>query len=92
MSKAIEAIENHLGPLDSSKILTLLLYFSLLHLHTQITSALDTQLAASPELTINMEDILDIVQQMQGRSASIGNEESMRLSKIDVSQMKMKMP
>ncbi|MBW0568794.1 hypothetical protein O181_108509 [Austropuccinia psidii MF-1] len=39
-----------------------------------------------------MEDILDIVQQVQGRCAHIGNEVSMQLSKIDVSQIKMKMP
>ncbi|MBW0476476.1 hypothetical protein O181_016191 [Austropuccinia psidii MF-1] len=88
MGEAIEAIESQLGPLDSSKISTLSLFFSLPHLHDQITSALDTQLAANPKLTVNTEDILDIVQQLQGRSTPIDNEGSIHLSKIDVSQAK----
>ncbi|MBW0531514.1 hypothetical protein O181_071229 [Austropuccinia psidii MF-1] len=85
MGKAIEAIESQLGPLDSSGISTLSLFLSLPHLHDQITSALNTQLAANPELTVNMEDILDIVHQLWGRSTPIGNEGSIHLSKIDVS-------
>ncbi|MBW0542144.1 hypothetical protein O181_081859 [Austropuccinia psidii MF-1] len=43
---------------------------------------------ANPELTVNVEDILDIVQQFQGRSTPIGNEESINLSKINVSRAK----
>ncbi|MBW0480340.1 hypothetical protein O181_020055 [Austropuccinia psidii MF-1] len=38
-----------------------------------------------------MEDILDIVQQLQGSSAPIGNEESIHLSKINVSRIKPRM-
>ncbi|MBW0534067.1 hypothetical protein O181_073782 [Austropuccinia psidii MF-1] len=83
MPNEIEAIESQLGPLDSSKISTLSLFFSLPHLHDQITSALNTRLAANPKLTVNMEDILDIAQQLQGRSTPIHNEGSIHLSKIN---------
>ncbi|MBW0560505.1 hypothetical protein O181_100220 [Austropuccinia psidii MF-1] len=83
-----EAIGSQLGPLDSSKISTLSLFFSLPHLHDGITSALDTCLAANPELTVNTEDILDIVQQLQGRSTPIDNEGSVHLSKINISRAK----
>ncbi|MBW0526387.1 hypothetical protein O181_066102 [Austropuccinia psidii MF-1] len=88
MGKAIEAIESQLGPLDSSKISTLSFLFSLPHLHDQINSALNTQLAANPKLTDNMEDILDIVKPLQGRSTPIDNEGSIHLSKINVSWAK----
>ncbi|MBW0532137.1 hypothetical protein O181_071852 [Austropuccinia psidii MF-1] len=88
MGGAIEAIESQLGPLDSSKISTLSLFFSLPHLHDQINSALDTRLAANPELTVNTEDILDIVQQLHGRSTPADNEGSIHLSKIDLSPAK----
>ncbi|MBW0547305.1 hypothetical protein O181_087020 [Austropuccinia psidii MF-1] len=86
LNEAIESIESQLGPLDSSKILTLSLFFSLPNLQAQITSALDTRLAANPGLQINVEDLMDIVQQMRNRSAPISSNDSMRLSRIDASQ------
>ncbi|MBW0534653.1 hypothetical protein O181_074368 [Austropuccinia psidii MF-1] len=85
LNEAIESIESQLGPLDSSKILTLSLFFSLPNLQAPITSALDTRLAANPGLQINAEDIMDIVQQMRSRSAPISNDNSIQLSKIDAS-------
>ncbi|MBW0499297.1 hypothetical protein O181_039012 [Austropuccinia psidii MF-1] len=74
MGEAIEAIESQLGPLDSLKVSTLSLFLSIPHLHDQITFALNTQLAANRKLTVNVEDILDITQQLQGISTPIGNE------------------
>ncbi|MBW0521498.1 hypothetical protein O181_061213 [Austropuccinia psidii MF-1] len=88
MSEAIEAIESQLGLLDSSKISTLSLFFSLPHLHDQITSALNTCLAANPKLTVNTEDILNIVQQLRGRCTPADNEGSIHLSKIDLLRAK----
>ncbi|MBW0535338.1 hypothetical protein O181_075053 [Austropuccinia psidii MF-1] len=64
LGEAVEAIESQIGPLDSAKMITLSLFFSIPKLRHQITLALDTRMAASPSLDINVEDILDIVQQI----------------------------
>ncbi|MBW0468886.1 hypothetical protein O181_008601 [Austropuccinia psidii MF-1] len=61
LSEAIDAVENQMGALDSNKIMALSLFFSMPHLRDQITSALDTRLAANSSITIQPEDILDIV-------------------------------
>ncbi|MBW0514024.1 hypothetical protein O181_053739 [Austropuccinia psidii MF-1] len=82
------AIESQLRPLDSSKIVTLSLFFSLPDLQEKITSALDTCLAANPDLTINAEDILDIVQQMWTKNAPAITEDTMHLSRIDSSTLR----
>ncbi|MBW0461265.1 hypothetical protein O181_000980 [Austropuccinia psidii MF-1] len=85
LNEAIKSIESQLRPLNSSKILTLSLFFSLPNLQAPITSALDTRLAANPGLQINVKDLMDIVQQMRSRSAPISNNDSMQLSRIDAS-------
>ncbi|MBW0522567.1 hypothetical protein O181_062282 [Austropuccinia psidii MF-1] len=61
LGEAVEAIENQIGPLDGNKFITLCLFFSVPHLHKQITAALDTRLAANPLMPIHSEDILDMV-------------------------------
>ncbi|MBW0539770.1 hypothetical protein O181_079485 [Austropuccinia psidii MF-1] len=47
-----EAIENQIGALDSNKIMTLSIFFSVPHLQEQITAALDTRLAVNPSVII----------------------------------------
>ncbi|MBW0479996.1 hypothetical protein O181_019711 [Austropuccinia psidii MF-1] len=85
INESIEAIESQLGTLDSSKITTLSLFFSLPDLREKITSALNTRLAANADLTINAEDILDIVQQMRVKEIPAISEDTMHLSRIDSS-------
>ncbi|MBW0535398.1 hypothetical protein O181_075113 [Austropuccinia psidii MF-1] len=85
INESIEAIESQIGTLDSSKIITFSLLFSLPDLQERITSALDTRLAANPTLAINAEDILDIVQQMRARSNTTVTENTMHLSRITAS-------
>ncbi|MBW0535509.1 hypothetical protein O181_075224 [Austropuccinia psidii MF-1] len=91
LGEAVAAIEGQIGPIDSNKIITLSLFFSIPHLHDQITAALDTRLAANPSLTINAEDILDIVQQMNNKHVPTPPEDSMQLSRIEASRLGNKM-
>ncbi|MBW0477963.1 hypothetical protein O181_017678 [Austropuccinia psidii MF-1] len=87
INKSIEAIESQFGTLDSSKIITLSLFFSLPDLQENITSALNTCLAANPDITINAEDILDIVKQMWEKNTPAISEDIMHLSRIDASTL-----
>ncbi|MBW0468093.1 hypothetical protein O181_007808 [Austropuccinia psidii MF-1] len=87
LGEAVEAIENQIGPLDSAKIITLSLFFSIPRLQHQITSALDTRMAASPSLSINVEDILDIVQQMSGNNSDGQDEDSIHISKLEANKL-----
>ncbi|MBW0538816.1 hypothetical protein O181_078531 [Austropuccinia psidii MF-1] len=91
LGEAVAAIEGKIGPIDSNKIITLSLFFSIPHLHDQITAALDTRLAANPSLTINAKDILDIVQQMNNKQVLASPEDSMQLSRIEASRLGNKM-
>ncbi|MBW0463977.1 hypothetical protein O181_003692 [Austropuccinia psidii MF-1] len=53
LGKAFEEIESKIGPLDSGNMINLSLFFSISQLQNQITSALDTIIAASQSLDIN---------------------------------------
>ncbi|MBW0542359.1 hypothetical protein O181_082074 [Austropuccinia psidii MF-1] len=86
LGEAIEAIENQMGPLDSTKILTLSLFFSMPHLRDKLTSALDTRLAINPLLAVRPEDILDIVRQMSSSASSSIVDESSQLARIDATK------
>ncbi|MBW0526965.1 hypothetical protein O181_066680 [Austropuccinia psidii MF-1] len=61
LGEAIEDIENQIGVRDGNEIITLSLFFSIPHLHDQITSTLDTRMAVNPSIAIHLEDILDVV-------------------------------
>ncbi|MBW0494813.1 hypothetical protein O181_034528 [Austropuccinia psidii MF-1] len=87
LSETIQAIKSQLGPLDSSKIMILSLFFSVPTMQTQITAALDTRLAANPNLTINMEDILNIIQQVFNSPNQPANHDTLQLLKIDTSRL-----
>ncbi|MBW0538318.1 hypothetical protein O181_078033 [Austropuccinia psidii MF-1] len=87
LGEAVEAIEGQIGPINSNKMITLSSFFSIPHLHKQITAALDTRLAANPSLTINSKDILDIVQKMNNKHLPASPEDSMQLSRIEALRM-----
>ncbi|MBW0548354.1 hypothetical protein O181_088069 [Austropuccinia psidii MF-1] len=87
LSETIQAIKSQLGPLNSSKIMTLSLFFSVPTMQTQITAELDTRLAANPNITINMEDILDIIQQVSNSPNQPANHDALQLLKIDTSRL-----
>ncbi|MBW0574274.1 hypothetical protein O181_113989, partial [Austropuccinia psidii MF-1] len=88
LGETIQAIESQLGPLDSNKVMTLSLFFSVPTMQSQITAALDTRLAANPNLQINMEDILDIIQQVSNSPKHSLNNDDLQLSKIDTSRVR----
>ncbi|MBW0540546.1 hypothetical protein O181_080261 [Austropuccinia psidii MF-1] len=85
LGEAIEAIGNQIGALDSNKIMTLSIFFSVPHLQEQITAALDTRLAENPSMTIQSEDILDMLRQMSHSSLKTSVNNSLHLSKMDAS-------
>ncbi|MBW0534694.1 hypothetical protein O181_074409 [Austropuccinia psidii MF-1] len=85
LGEAIEAIENQIGALDSNKIMTLSIFFSVPHLREQITAALDTRLAENQLVMIQSEDILDMVQQMLHSSQKTLVNNSLHLSKMNAS-------
>ncbi|MBW0546254.1 hypothetical protein O181_085969 [Austropuccinia psidii MF-1] len=87
LGEAIEAIEIQLGPINSNNIITLLFFFSIPHLHIQFTTSLDTGLAANPSPNINSNDILDIVQQINGKSVPTPPKDSIKISQIDTLEM-----
>ncbi|MBW0559712.1 hypothetical protein O181_099427 [Austropuccinia psidii MF-1] len=83
VGEAIEAIENQIGPMDSNLFTTLTLYFSAPQFQEQITSALDTRLAANPSLSVHSEDILDIVRQLISKQSKNTGDEGIQLSRIN---------
>ncbi|MBW0564532.1 hypothetical protein O181_104247 [Austropuccinia psidii MF-1] len=76
IGEAIEAIENQIGPMDSNSFTTLTLYFSAPQFQAQITNALDTRLAANPSLTVQSEDILDIVRQLTSKQSKTNEDDN----------------
>ncbi|MBW0503131.1 hypothetical protein O181_042846 [Austropuccinia psidii MF-1] len=85
LGEAVEAIENQIGALDSNKIITLSIFFSVPHLGEQIMAALDNRLAANPSMMIQSEDILDMVRQMSHSFPKSSIDSSLHLSKMDAS-------
>ncbi|MBW0536682.1 hypothetical protein O181_076397 [Austropuccinia psidii MF-1] len=59
--EAISKIENQIGPLNSEKIATFTIYFSVPLLRDHITAALNTRLATNPHLQVHTEDLLDMI-------------------------------
>ncbi|MBW0583837.1 hypothetical protein O181_123552 [Austropuccinia psidii MF-1] len=87
IGEAIEAIENQIGPMDSNLFTTLTLYFLAPQFQAQITNALDTRLAANPSLTVQSEDILDIVRQLTSKQSKTNEDDnSIQLSRINAQQ------
>ncbi|MBW0583157.1 hypothetical protein O181_122872 [Austropuccinia psidii MF-1] len=84
IGKAFEAIKNQIGPMDSNLFTTLTLYFSAPQFQAQITNALDTRLAANPSLTVQSEDILDIVRQLTSKQSKTNEDDNnIQLSRIN---------
>ncbi|MBW0483649.1 hypothetical protein O181_023364 [Austropuccinia psidii MF-1] len=59
--EAISKIKNQIGPLNSEKIATFAIYFSVPSLRDHITAALNTRLATNPHLQVHTEDLLDMI-------------------------------
>ncbi|MBW0533603.1 hypothetical protein O181_073318 [Austropuccinia psidii MF-1] len=86
LGEAIAAIENQIGTLDSNKIIMLSLFFSLPHLRNRITCALDNRMVVNPSITVQPEEILDIVRQMSSQSSFSPIDESSQLAQIETSK------
>ncbi|MBW0480724.1 hypothetical protein O181_020439 [Austropuccinia psidii MF-1] len=83
IGEAIEAIKSQIGCMYTNLFTTLTLYFLAPQFQAQITSALDTILAANPSLTVHSEDILDIVRHLISKPSKNTEDESIQLSRIN---------
>ncbi|MBW0528398.1 hypothetical protein O181_068113 [Austropuccinia psidii MF-1] len=83
IGEGVEVIKSQIGPLYGREMITLSLFFSVPQLQNQITSILDTRMAVTKYLDINVEDILDIFQQMTINSRNFQEEDYMHLSNIE---------
>ncbi|MBW0538221.1 hypothetical protein O181_077936, partial [Austropuccinia psidii MF-1] len=81
--EAISKIENQIGPLNSDKIATFAIYFSVPLLRDHITAALNTRLATNPHLQVHTEDLLDMIRQINTASPSFDH--STNLARINAS-------
>ncbi|MBW0469798.1 hypothetical protein O181_009513 [Austropuccinia psidii MF-1] len=85
-SDAVTRADKQADLINRNKIITLSLFVSIPHLRNQITSALDTRMTANPLITIQPEDILNIVCQMSSQSSLSPIDESSQLAQIDTSR------
>ncbi|MBW0514822.1 hypothetical protein O181_054537 [Austropuccinia psidii MF-1] len=72
----IKAIKNQIGAIERNLVTTLTLFFLAPQFHDQITNALDTRLAANPSLTVNSEDIINIVWQLNSKCGKSNDDRS----------------
>ncbi|MBW0478885.1 hypothetical protein O181_018600 [Austropuccinia psidii MF-1] len=70
VTEAVQNLENQLGRLDSEIITTLVIYFAVPLMHQLITPAINTLMATTPNIKVQPDDLLSMIQQIATASPS----------------------